>query len=73
MKIYPTDKDGNRIGSDREVSKERWEIMKKMKNLRWAEAQDLKKMTKRELVESFGLPEADLDLKKSEIIDKINQ
>lgn len=84
---YPINKEGNAIGGERSFSEEQWARMLKIPNLRWKVLADLElkedeifdeysydnlnKMTKRQLINSFGLPIEDMKLTKSVIIEKI--
>jgi hypothetical protein len=74
--IYPIDKEGIRIGPDEVVEDYVWENMQKFKNLRWRISEDqtarLRRLTKKELVELYELPEEYAKMKKEEIIDFIN-
>ena len=79
---YPTNKEGNPIGGERAFTLKEWEDLQKLPNLRWKKLPELeddysydnlKKMTKRQLVDSFDLPTEDMLLLKSEIIKKITQ
>ena len=77
---YPINKKGDPIGGERSFSEEQWARMQKIPNLRWKVLPDLEdeysydnlnKMTKRQLINSFDLPIGDIKLTKSEIIEKI--
>jgi len=77
---YPINKDKKPIGPEKAFKEEQWAVMKKLPNLRWVELpkveeeseySNINSMTKRELVEMYGLDTEDMKLKKSEIIKKI--
>ena len=79
---YPTNKEGNPIGGERAFTEGEWAKLQKIKNLRWKELPEiendysydnLKRMTKRQLVTQFELPNDDMLLLKSEIIKKITE
>ena len=79
---YPTNKKGDPIGGERAFTLAQWERMQKIPNLRWKELPELddeysydnlKKMTKRQLVASFEMDTEDMKLTKAEIIKKITQ
>ena len=77
---YPINVDKKPIGPEKEWSDAQWAVLKKLPNLRWVELPKVKevteysnmdKMTKKELVQFYGLNTEDMTLKKSEIIKKI--
>ena len=74
--VYPIDKDGIRIGPDEVIPDDMWDKMQMFSHLRWRISDDqtekLKKLTKKELMELYDLPEEYAKKKKSEIIDFIN-
>ncbi len=78
--LYPVDKDGDKIGGEQEFTDSAAAHILAMKNCRWREAEEeddyysnLKTMTKRQLVESFSLPNEDMLMTKAEIIKKITE
>ncbi len=75
---YPINKKGDPIGGERSFSEEQWARMLKIPNLRWKALpdieysyEDLKMMTKKQLISTFEMNAEDMKLTKSEIIEKI--
>jgi len=79
---YPTNKEGEPIGGERTFTESQWEDIQKLPNLRWMQLPEiendysydnLKRMTKRQIVTTFGLNTEDMELTKKEIIKKITE
>jgi len=79
---YPTNKQGEPIGGEKSFTELEWATLQKLPNLRWKELPEiendysfdnLKRMTKNQLITSFGLNTEDMEMTKSEIIKKITE
>ena len=75
VKVYPTDKDGNRIGPDVLRETLLWETMLKIKNLRWKLSEDQLRSKSKDAIqaESEITDNPSTEFKANEAIKNINR